>query len=322
MLNTQTQTPIDVQSIINAFVKKKKCFNNRVIKQQAFHFSPTYRDFISKVINNSSLKIFSHYKESFTRSVTPVEYSLKSLSKRQINEIYNSFDSLDSFPHELGHAVDFWFGKRNALTTNVIIEDNQTLFDIFTEEFEEKSKEIYETIMNEYRESVNKEIRKDAFDILMSNIHLYRKLNSLPCDLNNKEITTQRRAIQKKLYESDFVEIYYRLDTIYSLSEINSKYSPILDALSSKYNLEDLYLDHHQYSYYEDSKYKPIYEFFANLFAAEVTSKFKYFEHLNKFLPKSFAAFEKLFEIFYSHIQNNKRFNDVPVRKRGFKYEL
>ena len=34
-----------------------------------------------------------------------------------------------------------------------------------------------------------------------------------------------------------------------------------------------------------------------------------------KYLPKSFAAFEKLFNIFYEHIQNNKKFTDVNVKE-------
>ena len=72
--------------------------------------------------------------------------------------------------------------------------------------------------------------------------------------------------------------------------------------------------------WYKYSKNNAVYEFFANLFEAKVTSKHVQFDNLIKFLPKSFEAFEELFFIFYNHIQQNKRFTDVKTRK-AIKYD-
>ena len=126
--------------------------------------------------------------------------------------------------------------------------------------------------------------------------------------------------LQKELYESGFVETYYLLFERKCYSILNTKYSPILDALSSKYDFKHLCLTHHETIYYKSSKLRPVYEFFANVFAAKVTSKHTHFDNLIKHLPKSFNAFEKLFVIFYDHIQNNKRFTDVKLKK-GESYE-
>ena len=97
---------------------------------------------------------------------------------------------------------------------------------------------------------------------------------------------------------------------------LNDKYSPILDALSSKYDFDGLNLSYHDKEYYEASRLRPTYEFFANAFGAKVSGKYQHIEHLNKLLPKSFEAFEELFDIAYQHIINNKRFTDIAIRQR------
>ena len=172
--------------------------------------------------------------------------------------------------------------------------------------------------MNEYKQIINSNINKDAYDILINNIDLYRRLLKLPVTEENKK---ERKRIQKILYRNGFVEVYYQTLTKKCYSILNNKYSPILDSLSSQYDFDALFLDHHESSYYKSSKYKAVYEFFANVFAAKVTSQHTHFDNLIKHLPQSFSAFEKLFVIFYDHIQQNKRFNDVPVIKE-IRHEL
>lgn len=323
MINTTTHFDA-AQNIINVLSKKSKrslayCF--KAVKKQAYYFSPAYRDFITNVIKNSSLKIKNYYKSGSIHSLEYDDENVSQLKKRKRNLIYADIDDLDTLPHELGHAVDFWFGINNSLSTVAAIENNKTLFDVFSEEFENKYREIYEVVMNEYKNIINSNINEKAYDVLMNNITKYRELRSIPINQKDKEVCNKRKKLQKELYESGFVETFYLLIKKKCFSILNTKYSPILDALSSKYNLEYLCLDHHESSYYKYSKYLPVHEFFANVFAAKVTSKHTHFDNLIKLLPKSFNAFEKLFVIFYDRIQNNKRFNDVKL-KRGDTYEL
>ncbi|MDY6430993.1 MAG: hypothetical protein SPL00_04305 [Bacilli bacterium] len=304
-----------IVAVLSAKSKRTFAHRKKSLLEQAKYFSPIYRDFIIKVINNKSLEIVHSYDESYLLDKNISEENLKvKLTKKSKNKIFIEIEDVDALPHELGHAVDFYFGKENSLSRSVILEDNKTLYDIFSEEFEEKHHELYELVMTEYKQAINSSINKEAFDILIRDIPKYRELCSIKIDLDNKEVTAKRKQLQKELYESNFVETYYELYMSRCYCEINKKYSPILDALSSRYNLEGLFLDHHKESYYERDKYNAVYEFFGNLFRARVTSQNVYTDNLIKYLPKSFLAFEKLFDIFYEHIQNNRKFNDIKLK--------
>lgn len=316
MLQTR-QNVNDAEMIVNALMKKNKrdlLPRDKELKKQALYFSPTYRDFIYKIISNGSLKIAHSYHAGLMVPLEEDENNNK-LSRRHNNKIFTDINDFDTLPHELGHAVDFWFGKETTLTKRVIISNGQTLYDIFTEEFESKQKELYQLVMNEYKKIINSNINEKAYDILTSHIKLYRCLEKIPIILRDKSLTEERTKIQNELYKSGFTEVYYQIFNKRCYSILNAKYSPILDALSSKYDFRRLCLDHHTKNYYEFSEQNPVQEFFANVFEAEVTSKFTQFESLIKYLPKSFEAFQKLFEIFYEHIQNNRKFADVAIKK-------
>lgn len=277
------------------------------------HFSPFYRDFILKVINNSALKIVHVYESGFISTSVDEEIKTK-FSKKKANKIYADIRNVDSLPHELGHAVDYWFSRTQSLSTEVILSTGKTLEETFNEEFSNKHKEIFEMVMNEYKEVINSNINDKAFDILKDHMEEYRALSSLDIS-NDDETIEERKKLQKRLYKCGFVEVYYQLLTKKCNDFIDNKYEPILDALSSRYNLEGYLIHHHAVDYYRMDETRPVREFFANLFAVKVTSKHVLFDHLIKHLPKSFEAFEELFSIFYEHIQNNKRFTDVKLRR-------
>lgn len=315
MLNT-TANINHVDIIVSALKKKSKrtLYNHKALVKQALCFSPGYRDFICKIITSNSLKIISSYKSGSIIGGYSLEESNK-LNKRQKSYIETDINDPHVLAHELGHAVDFWFGRNKALSRVLIIKDNQTIYDIFKEEFESKHQEIYEFIMNEYHKEVDLKVDDKAFDIMVNNIGLYQKLEQNPYDGKNPSINKRRRKIHRELEELDFIEAYYQIYTKQCYKPINDKYSPILDALSSKYDLADFFLDHHTIFYYSLGEYRPIQELFADLFAAKVTSEHAYLDNVKVILPKTFDAFERLFVIFYDHIQNNKRFTDVSIKE-------
>lgn len=305
--NITTQTNLNLinnQILINIFNKRKLDFRylkgniTKLIKK----ISPIYREFFLKVIKSGNVKIKVKGKGSMHASCSD---GRATFSKKQPVFLYVD-TSLDSFAHELGHACDYWFGEGLSLTKNVFVESDKTLSDIFNEEFEKKYKEIYELVMNEYKHIINTTISPKAFDILSKKYSKYQTL-----------LTTEdekvRKQLHKELYESGFVDTYYQLYTKKCYFMLNHKYGPVLDALSSKYNFDGFFLYHHANGYYEGKN--PVHEFFANLFEAELTSQFQHFESLNKLLPKSFSAFQKLFSIFYERIINNKRFTDLKSKK-------
>ena len=293
--------------------KSKQSFSNqrKELKLIANTFSPLYRDFINKVISNNALKIKS-FHSSFLNP-NPDENVKTKLSKKQHNTIFIQTKDVRSLAHELGHAVDFWFSSSDCLSSAIEVEDNKSLKGIFLEEFIAKQEDIYNLVMEEYKNILNSNINAQAYDIFVNNIDKYRKLQNIKVNLKDEGITSKRRSLQEELYKSGFVEVFHQLVNKNLVDILNNKYSPILDALSSKYNLEYFGLSHHSLDYYQDDPESIYQEFFANCFEAKVTSNYQNFDNLIKYLPKSFAAFEKIFYIFYNHIQNDKRFNDVKT---------
>jgi hypothetical protein len=304
------------QDDINIFAKSiekktKRLYRNNYknIIKQAIHISPAYRDFVNKLLSNTALKIKPY--SSAGRCHVKEHGESNNYSKRRKMEIYVNFRDPETFAHELGHATDFLFGDFCSFSSHVIVRDGKTLEQIFREEFEEKEEELYKEVMREYANNVDSNIYKGAYDLFAKYLPLYVKL-----DNTNK--TLERKAIHKELYESGFVEVYYQIIKKKCFDIVEQKYSPIMDALSSKYDISYHYLRGHSIEYYNLNKELLVQEFFANLFKEKVTGNHTRFDNLIKLMPKSFNAFERLFVIIYDHIMNNKRFNDLVVLVKAY----
>ena len=315
-MQVKPKLPEQVKQITREIINKRRIdfrYKSNALLKVAWSFSPTYRDFILKIISNSSLKM-KYDNECYIRPLN-LDFKQPKYSKRAENCIYFDPYRTKALSHELGHAVDFWFGCRIALSTSVPIEDGKTLCEIFNEEIEAVREQLYNDVMEEYKNIINSNINKDAYRVLTENMNQYCFLDSIPVNLKNKETTKMRRNIQIRLYEVNFVEYYYQLFEKKCYAILNQKYAPILDALSSRYDFHGLALIYHEAEYYEAMKNSDVHEFFANLFSAEVCSDYHHFEPLKKYLPKSFSAFEKLFALFFERIQNNKRFTDIKLKE-------
>lgn len=318
MLEKNNNNNFDINLIVNLLHKKSKRdfkYYHRKLVEQANYFSPEYRDFIYKVIKNNSIRIRTS-GQSFIVSDFSSEDD-PTYSRRAKNRIYLSMDELRSLPHELGHAVDFWFSHSKSFSTSVVLSNGRTLEDIFEEEFAEKHKEVYEIVMKEYEHIINSTINDQAFTLLIDNMDEYRTLLSIPYDKKNKKACLMRRKIQQHLYEIGFVETYYQFVMKNCPFMLNQKYETILDALSSEYDFMGLNLYHHNFVYYQRNKSNRVYEFFANCFASKMENNKRPLDFVKHYFPKSYEAFEELFNIFYTHIQNNKRFKDVTIRKES-----
>lgn len=316
MLNTVKNPQADIQQIVEAIKKKDKVgfrHYERKLYDLSKQFTPAYRDFVLKIINSRSIEIVPNYREGYMSPSS--SYTEKKMSRKQKSRINNDMNNMDCLPHELGHCCDFWFGKGLTFSSIVVIEDNKTLYEIFKEEFEDKHEELYQMVMEEFKNIINSNINEGAFSVLENGFPLYQELRELPFDPHCEDLVNERKRIQKQLYKSGFVETYYQFYTKRCCDILNSKYSPILDALSSKHNFDGFGLHRHSVGYYRSHPTHLVEEFFANVFAAKVTSKHTYYDYLIKYLPRSFNAFEKLFVIFYDHIQNNKRFTDVKLKE-------
>jgi len=306
----------EVQLIADALAKKSKktlASNRPALIEQAKFFAPEYRDFILKIIKSSALKIESKPNGGSISDIDPSHYLRLNYTKRRKYKIITDIENVRTLPHELGHAVDFWFHILLPSSSFVNAVNNQTLYDVFTAEFNSKYEEFYTMIMNEYEAIITANIDENTFALIRDNIEKYRELKSIKIDKKNKETTAKRRALQKTLYECNFVETYFNIHEQYYFKEFNNKYAPILDALSSKYDLSHIFLAHHKKEYYDLSMFLPVQEFFANAFRDKVTANEESIANLKKYLPASYAAFENLFYMFYDRLQNNKKFTDVEL---------
>jgi len=294
------------QQFIDLFKKKGKLmyrWNKRGINKIATSISPAYRDFVIKVLSNSKLKIERFVQRGYCK---PSYQYQEDLSKRADCSIAVNFNDPDCFLHELAHSLDFLFGYRMALTSNVIVQDGKTLHDIFDEEFKEHHEEIREFIMNEYRLNIDSNIYKGAYDIFINNMPKYLTLSSL-------EDKKARKKLHKELYECGFVEVYYQIGTKKCFKVLLQKYESILDALSSIYNIEGMFLPGHEKEYYDLDDRRPVQEFFANVCVDKLMGYHTRYDQFIKLMPKSFNAFERLFVLIYDRIQNNKRFTDLKL---------
>ena len=274
-----------------------------------------YLPFISKIVSNNSLEFYLYNRpDVFIRSNEKIDEEL-TFSKGQKKTIYYCSYFEKGLIHELGHAVDFWFSIEKALTKTIIVLNNKTFSEIFVEEFNQNYEKILEHILNEYKKIIEKNLNKKCFEILSLNFYKYQKLKSLKCNKRNKNVLFQRKLIHKDLYKSGFVEAYYEVVTKKLYKVMNDRFSPLLDALSSKYDFKESFLDHHELDYYKEDKYNSTYEMFANLFVSKTTYSKTDYEFLNKLLPKTNEAFSKLFDILYSKIMKNESFDDCEIRR-------
>ena len=302
------QTPQnDINVFVNTFKKKSKLayrWRKDGIRKLAKDISPAYRDFVNTLLSNSKLKI-SRYSGGKCHAIELGE--THKLTRRATNEIYIDFNNCRVFAHELGHSVDMLFGCNNVLSCSVLLEGDKTLFDIFSEELNSNHEQIHEFIMSEYAQSIDTNIYKGAFDIFMNNMPKYLELGKI-------EAPKKRHQLQQELYKCGFVEVYYQMHTKKCFQVLEQKYIPILDALSSIYDVTGLILTGHEINYFKMNKKLPTEEFFANVFADKIMANHTRYDSLIKLMPRSFAAFEKLFALIYERIQNGKKFTDLELK--------
>lgn len=274
--------------------------------------------FICKVFENPLITIQNVWESGnavHDASVAPATSGneLRNLAATVVS--FDFFHPHESFAHEAGHAIDSYFGYWNAFSTEVILNGSQSLWDILEAELDEKEDDIYNAIIDEYETAVAKDLGYDTVSLIRSKIDLYKKLVSLPVNLEDKKTTAIRRSIQAKLYECGFVEAYYEVYRQKHFQEINRKYLPILDALSSRNDFNGLFLSHHEFDYYQDDDRRSGREFFANMFAAKVQGDGTFETFLSQYMPRSLEAFETLFGLISDHIMNDKPFSDITLRR-------
>ena len=136
-----TQENIDAkliaQTIYNKSVRSFKYRRSELLKQVKY-FTPEYFDFLYKIVKNNSLKI----KLSYESYLIPYRsFQQNSYRKRAKNTVMVDINDLDAMPHELGHAVDFWFGLGRSFSTKVLLSNGRTLQDIFEKEFKDNQQE-------------------------------------------------------------------------------------------------------------------------------------------------------------------------------------
>lgn len=276
--------------------------------------SPFYRELIFRIISCNSIKLRLHYAEIDSRCESEGTYREKLYSKRADIEVHSSFDP-DTFCHELGHAVDSFYGSEQRLTETMEIEPGRTFFKFYTEEFLDHKKEIYDYVIGWYWNLSEQRIGKRPTDIIRRYLPLYQLLfRPKNKGVSQEEFASARRSVHKALDRVDFVDAYCRLYEARVSESTQAYFGPITDSLTSLYDgIGELGLRGHYQDYYQYAP-RTVSEFFANLFATELLSDRKVEEYLLRFFPRSMEAFQKLFGQVYNHFVSGEKFT-LPGKK-------
>ena len=191
----------------------------------------------------------------------------------------------------------------------MVIKDGKTLNEIINEELNMVSKQVHKMLFDKYKKIIDETLGEKSFDILMNNFYKYQKL----CNTDSNDHITRWR-LQDELYEAGFVDTYYELSCNDYLKEFGESIIPVADALSSKYKLQGYYLPYHDYDYYQIGNFHLGSEFFANMFDYKISNYSIYYEDIKKYLPRSFEAFDLLFDIVYDFLMKNKDLSEFCIK--------
>ena len=276
------------------------------------HISPLYRELLYRIISCNSVKFrFAWGTGSCTGDFSDAQ---KLFYKRVETEVHSSLNP-DSFCHEFGHAVDDFYGLDQALSSTLEIEPGQTLYDIYTDEFLAHKNEIYDYVIRYYWELSEQRIGKQRTDILRRYYPLYEFLFCGRSDTTDKKpFLAARKKIHKTLDRVGFVDTYCRFYEAKVIESVEYYFSPIIDSLSSLFDIRTLRLSGHYGEYYQYGS-RSVAELFANLFSVELISDRQTEAYLLRFFPHTVSAFQKLFELVYRYFVNGEKY---PLPNKRF----
>ena len=315
---TQEITDPDIRRFVIALCGKDKRGLRRsedIYVKLAKTMKKEYLPFLSKFIESAPIVPKNVFYDGYVHMDVTIEAAHSGAELVRKGTTLTAFDAT-TFAHEIGHAVDGYFGWNNTFSHEVLLHDSRTLCETLVEELDQSGEAIYQRIISEYKEAIASALGQEAVDILWEHKGLYGELRSIPVNLEDRYTTAERQSIQDQLYECGFVETLYQVYQGGYFAEINRKYSPILDALSSRHDFSGQLLSHHKYDYYQEDPENVGMEFFANLFAMKVQDDGTIESMLKVYLPASLAAFEELFSLIMDHILGDKPFDDVRLRAR------
>ena len=305
------------KELVDAIIAKNYRYLQRCsssVEELVNGISPFYRELIFRIISCNSIKLRLHYAETDSHCESKGTYREKLYSKRADILVFSSF-SPETFCHEIGHAVDSFYGNEQRLAETMEIEPGRTFFKIYTEEFLDHKNEIYDYVIGWYWNLSERRIGKRPTDIIRRYLPLYQLLfQPKNKGVSREEFASARRSVHKTLDRVDFVDAYCRLYEARVSESTEAYFGPIIDSLTSLYDgIGELRLRGHYQDYYQ---YAPqtVSEFFANLFSAELLSDREVEGYLLRFFPRSMDAFQKLFDQVYHHFVNGKKYS-LPGKK-------
>ena len=296
-----------VDAIVNKDLRHLRRFRDQV-GTCVDGISPIYREFVYRIISCNSIKLDMGPGGS---GLCETEYNglTKLFSKRASIKIHSDFSS-STFCHELGHAVDDFYGCDQALSIELEIEPGKTLFDIYTEEFLDHHIGIYDCVIDYYWDLSEKRIGKERTDLIRRHLPLYELLfKNKKEDISDEAFLAARKRIHKNLDRLGFVDAYCRFYEAGIHESTQQFFGPINDSLSSLYDIGILRLRGHHRNYYSGSfPVLTVSEVFANLFRTELLIQRNVENVLLRFFPRTIAGFQKIFEMAYKHFMEGVKY--------------
>lgn len=303
------------------------------------------RNLLKQILERKEIKfLVSGYESAHSSVYCPYDLDDNHNPNAKAYVYLTSLIRSGTFYHELGHATKTSITKPSRIKYNRVEELFNAFHKMACEELDEKKEFIYQSVMDEFHHLLNGIVSKKQLEKIQKYLSLHQELYKLNQELPNrnypwaikdfmKENNISQEWLEKKYKRKDeimafltkygYVDAFLEIRASNSAEQFNKIYYPIIDALSVHYDIGLLGFCYHPRRYYEN-KSSISDEMFANLFEAKMLGQDMTLENFKGFLPKTYALFEKAFQIikdYYSYdlgITSITTYNNSEEANNGF----
>jgi hypothetical protein len=215
--------------------------------------------------------------------------------------------------HELGHAIDFVELEKitekhrsryqqHFLSTDIILSGGKTLYQVVRAEINDKRNAVFDFLAERFNDEVLKQFGEHTQREYLLHRELMLKDDVLGKEYKKSKKNESQAAVVwekiRKLWDGihahgDFTEVVKEVEKSVGYENFKGAYSTLIDMLSGVYDLKHYYRGGHSRSYMNRDGGFGV-EFFADIFASEVTGNKEDIVNTRTFLPKSYRAYSEL----------------------------
>ena len=293
-------------------IKKYKTIDEQKLTRAITNIKDEFLDFVYNIITVNDVQ-FSIDRTQYCTSGRDLNGNIRV-------KVFSTIDDIDGSTlfHELGHAgAQCLFGDRtqsyDLLSMPIFGED--TLTDVLKKEISENEVAIKEKILEAHRAAVVGELSETEYSSIAENsafLTKYYKLSRslggfcgiiIPSFKSNRQKTPdfkqkyeKYQEMSKLIVEKSMIATREKMIHNKAHKQFREDNETVLDVLSSVCDMEHPYnLQIHTSNYYKRDEAYQVDELWANLFSLKITGREKLLANVQKFLPQTYQAFERVF---------------------------